>query len=335
VDKRYQVFVSSTYTDLVEERRLVTETLIKMGHIPAGMELFPAADEKQWEYIKRVIDDCDYYVLILGGRYGTTTSDGISYTEKEFDYAVSKGISVIALPHKNPEKLSFENSEKDPGLRGKLEAFREKVLQDRLIDFWIKPAELPGKLALALQTMINTHPAVGWVRADAAANEDVLSEIHLLRKEKAELEERVKTLSIAQSNSSYVYEDIAGLDDTVQVFGKYHDTISRRSSVWSTQLSWGDAFALIAPHLMERPNDTIVKNKIGTALFWKSKQASQGINPVINEELFKTLSLQFKALGLVTIEYLKTTKGGMALFWGLTQAGEETMYDRRIVRKES
>ena len=63
MEKRYQVFVSSTYTDLKEERRHVTQALMEMDCIPAGMELFPAADEEQWEFIKRVIDDCDYYLL--------------------------------------------------------------------------------------------------------------------------------------------------------------------------------------------------------------------------------------------------------------------------------
>lgn len=68
MDKRYQVFVSSTYTDLKEERRVVIETLMKVDCMPAGMELFPASDEEQLNFIKRVIDDCDYYRLVDGLR---------------------------------------------------------------------------------------------------------------------------------------------------------------------------------------------------------------------------------------------------------------------------
>ncbi|AHK17554.1 DUF4062 domain-containing protein [Thalassolituus oleivorans] len=103
MDKRYQVFVSSTYADLKEERQHVIQALMEMDCIPAGMELFPAADEEQWEFIKKVIDDCDYYLLVIGGRYGSTTDDGISYTEKEFDYAVQKGLKVVALIHGAPD----------------------------------------------------------------------------------------------------------------------------------------------------------------------------------------------------------------------------------------
>ena len=51
MDKRYQVFVSSTYADLKEERQHVIQALMEMDCIPSGMEVFPAADEEQWDFI--------------------------------------------------------------------------------------------------------------------------------------------------------------------------------------------------------------------------------------------------------------------------------------------
>lgn len=82
MDKRYQVFVSSTYMDLVEERLEVIKALLELDCIPCGMEYFPAASEESWSYIASLIDQCDYYVVIVGGRYGSTTEEGISFTEK-------------------------------------------------------------------------------------------------------------------------------------------------------------------------------------------------------------------------------------------------------------
>ena len=117
MDKRYQVFISSTYADLKEERRRVMQTVMELDCIPAGMELFPAADEEQFEFIKRVIDDCDYYLVIIGGKYGSTTSEGISYTEQEYDYAVSRSLKVLAFVHEDPDSIAFGKSEKDPELR--------------------------------------------------------------------------------------------------------------------------------------------------------------------------------------------------------------------------
>jgi hypothetical protein len=95
MQKKYQVFISSTYTDLVEERQIILRSILDLGHIPSGMELFSAADEEQFAYIKKIIDECDYYVLVIGGRYGSIDDSGISYTEKEYDYAVEKGVHVL------------------------------------------------------------------------------------------------------------------------------------------------------------------------------------------------------------------------------------------------
>jgi hypothetical protein len=71
MQKKYQVFISSTYTDLVQERQIILRSILDLGHIPSGMELFSAADEEQVAYIKKIIDECDYYVLVIGGRYGS------------------------------------------------------------------------------------------------------------------------------------------------------------------------------------------------------------------------------------------------------------------------
>lgn len=86
-DKKYQVFISSTYTDLAEERKKILDVLFMADCIPAGMDAFVAADTEQFEVIKKVIDLRDYYVLIIGKRYGSVHPDtGKSYTEMEYDY---------------------------------------------------------------------------------------------------------------------------------------------------------------------------------------------------------------------------------------------------------
>src|SRR5690349_14525975 len=106
MDKRYQVFVSSTYTDLHEARSEVMQALLELDCMPAGMELFPAANDAQWNWIKRVIDESDYYVVIIAGRYGTVNpTTGLSYTEMEYRYAVDSGKPVIAFPHEDPSRL--------------------------------------------------------------------------------------------------------------------------------------------------------------------------------------------------------------------------------------
>src|ERR1700683_1236401 len=109
-ERRYQIFVSSTYLDLIEERQAVTAALLQLNAFPSGMELFPAADDDAWTLIKRVIDEADYYLLIVAGKYGSVDpADGLSYTQKEYEYAVSKGKPVMAFLHADPGSIPSKN----------------------------------------------------------------------------------------------------------------------------------------------------------------------------------------------------------------------------------
>src|SRR4051794_10453066 len=97
VNKKFQIFISSTYEDLKEERDELIKTCMKMGHIPLGMEMFNAADEEQWLIIRRTIDLSDYYCVIVARRYGSRDKDGTGFTEKEFNYAASKAIPILGF----------------------------------------------------------------------------------------------------------------------------------------------------------------------------------------------------------------------------------------------
>jgi hypothetical protein len=134
VGKVYQVFVSSTYSDLKDERRGVSEILAKADHIPVGMELFPATDQQQLEYIKRIIDRSDYYVVIVGGRYGSLADDSVSFTEKEYEYTLSRKIPVLAFLHRNPEKIEVGKTDKNETQAKRLEAFRDRLSKGRMVD---------------------------------------------------------------------------------------------------------------------------------------------------------------------------------------------------------
>lgn len=187
MEKRYQVFVSSTFTDLQDERHGIMQTLMQLDCIPAGMELFPAADEEQWAFIQKVIDDCDYYLLIVGGRYGSTTTEGISFTEKEYDYAVSKGIHVIALLHGDLDQLPLGKSEIEEAARQKLTCFRARVSTGRLVKFWKLPAELLQQSVLSLTHAFKAHPRAGWIRGSEKVHAEVTNELTRLSRENLEL----------------------------------------------------------------------------------------------------------------------------------------------------
>lgn len=337
MDKRYQVFVSSTYADLQEERQHVLQALMEMDCIPAGMELFPAADEEQWKFIQTVIDDCDYYLLIIGGRYGSITSEGISYTEKEFDYAVKKGLKIVALVHGDPGSLPFDKSEQDPDLREKLSNFKEKVMTDRLVKFWGEAKELPGLVALSLTKTIKMYPAVGWVRADKIASNELFDELHDLRKKyDVLLNENTTLKEINEKNIPSIIEesdDLADLNSSFNINYTFRINSQLRPSSKSVSLTWDKMFAFIAPYLTETPNSHFVKGKIESLI--RIEEEIQNYYSVdIDDQDFQTISLQLKAYGLVNIERLKTIQGGYAQFWTLTSKGEKLMIQLRTIKKE-
>lgn len=330
MDKRYQVFVSSTYADLKDERQHVMQALMEMDCIPAGMELFPAADEEQWEFIKRVIDDCDYYLLIIGGRYGSTIKNGISYTEKEFDYAIERSLKVVALIHGALDDIPFGKSEQDPELRSKLFSFKVKVMDGRLVKFWKSAEDLPGLVALSMTKTIKMHPAVGWVRASHVANENILAEINELRKKNAELQQSLNEVSLQQRPT---IEGMSDIDSTFTVHGSYKEYRQGYSTLehtFESTISWREMFALISPYLVEHPNDTSVKLRLAQSLLERKGRIGDSIS--INDQEFKTITIQLKAYGLVKTTYTQTTKGGMALFWVLIQKGEQLMIESRVIR---
>jgi len=164
-----------------------------------------------------VIDDCDYYIVIIGGRYGSMTAEGISYTEKEFDYAFSIGMKIIALLHEDPDSLPVNKSDIDPDLRDNLQSFREKVTSNRLVKFWKSANELPGMVVLSLSKMIKTYPAVGWVRASSIASEELLLENIELRKQNSDFRSR---LIDSEEQKRSEISDIADFDSTITVGGK-------------------------------------------------------------------------------------------------------------------
>ena len=171
--KKYQVFVSSTYEDLKEERAAVTQCLLDNNCIPVGMEQFPASNMSQMEYIEKMLDDCDYYILIIGGRYGSLDDDGVGYTEKEYNYAQQKGIPVMAFVNLHPEKLPNEKCEH--ANIEKFKAFRDRVLNaKKLVKGYSDIGDLKANVVTAVNAAIREYPGIGWVRATDLLQEENL-----------------------------------------------------------------------------------------------------------------------------------------------------------------
>lgn len=327
MEKRYQVFVSSTYSDLKEERGKVMQTIMALDCIPAGMELFPAIDAEQFEFIKKIIDDCDYYILIVGGRYGSISEDGISFTEKEYDYAVSKNIPVLAFLHNDIKNLTFEKSEATEENREKLKAFRDKISRGRLVQFWTNADELNGKVAVSLTKTIKIYPAVGWVRANLQSNTESLQEINTLRKEIEILKNERNTINQKQNTG---IQDIAGIDEEIVIKGNVLKETDEEVDVfvklWEHTFKWSEIFIAIAPTFLETRADHTAKDEIGNILFEIVFPDESYYYGEISDKSFNMIKIQFMALGLINV----SDKGGIR--WKLSEKGIQKMLELSSIK---
>ncbi len=202
MEKKYQIFISSTYDDLKEERKKVQDTILSMYHFPIGMEMFSAADEEQWEIIKETIESSDYYVLIIANRYGTLIEEGedvgISYTEKEYRYAKSRNIPILAFIIDKSVPRNEKQLESSIKSQRKLKKFIEEVKTGRMVQWWESGDDLASKVMNSLNKQFIKGKRPGWIRTTDSVSSHELDkakdDIDNLKKLNEELKDKLYEL---------------------------------------------------------------------------------------------------------------------------------------------
>jgi len=345
MEKKYQVFISSTYIDLQKERQEVMNALLELDCIPSGMELFPATNEEQWDLIKDVIDECDYYILILGGRYGSLDNDNMGYTEKEYRYALDIGKPIISFLHKNPEELPKKNTEKTESGQKKFEDFR-KLVQQKMCKFWTTPQELGSNVSRSLIKLQKKHPGIGWVKGDLIPSQEASLEILELRKEIEKLEntlEEARTQAPKGTDNLAQGEDI--LEDITFSFkvrkqGDYN-TVGYTSSI---DLTWNEIFYKISPVMIDEATDyqfrvsveKLIQKEKGIQLKNSSDERFENTyitDVTVEDEFFQTIKVQLRALGLINKSTKSRSVKDTETYWTLTPYGDSVMNNLRAIKK--
>jgi hypothetical protein len=343
MEKRYQVFVSSTYEDLKAERQEVMHALLELDCMPSGMELFPAASEDQWSLIKKVIDECDYYIVISAGRYGSLGPQGVSYTEMEYRYALDTGKPTIAFLHKDPLQLPAARVEQTDDGKTRLNAFRG-LLQQKLCKFWETPAELGSVVSRSLVRLTKTTPGVGWIRADEATEALAAPEVLRLRKRIEELESRLQEArSFAPSGS----EKLAQGSDPYEVDLTF-ETTDKKGDSWNwnytIEITWDDLFYDVGPLMINEATDYQIRSALNETVRQasRSKRAQDAElkdhkrprNFRISDHDFQTVKIQLRALGLIAKSQRPRSIKDTDTYWTLTPYGDQALTTLRAIQKE-
>ncbi|HKL43370.1 MAG TPA: DUF4062 domain-containing protein [Clostridia bacterium] len=216
MDKKLQVFISSTYTDMKLERQAAVEAILSASHIPAGMELFSAGNESQLQVIKRWIDESDIFLLILGGRYGSIEpKSSKSYIHLEYEYALKKEIPLFAIvinedylekkvKNKGINFIERENSKA-------LEKFREQVLKN-FCKFFSDIKDIKLAIHKTLNDFINRYDFSGWVNGEeytqykeiVKLNRIVMNDNIELKKQIEQYKEKLKRIKSLHSDEKVI-----------------------------------------------------------------------------------------------------------------------------------
>ncbi len=325
---KYQIFVSSTYEDLKQERDLVIKAILEMGHIPVGMEMFSAGDEEQWKLIAKQIEDCDYYIVIVAFRYGSEDGN-ISYTEKEYDYAINIGVPTLGFLINDDAGWNASHVDKKKDKVEKLVQFKEKIKR-KMVKYWADKNDLYGKISIALMKQFNTNPRIGWIRADQSSGPEILKEISRLSKENSDLRQQIErhnnkknqaikdkfrqTLAILKNNKrniSFYYTYSTGWED-------------------STEFSLFEIFNLIAPNLMIELSQEYCSKYIGVMLK-PNKDATLREKWGTPRNKTNQVLADLNVLELITPSSRKHKLNDENQYWTITDFGKEIYKE---VRKE-
>ncbi len=270
--RKLQIFLSSTYEDLVDHRLAAMEAILAAGHIPAAMEQFSPGDETAWDKIKRWIDESDAFILILGGRYGSINPEsGKSYVEMEYEYALEKKkpfFAVVVSDDHHERRLrkigilvdERENPEK-------YKAFKAAVTKWHC-RFWNSRKDIQNVIFQKLPEWAQREDLVGWVRGDEATNPETANELARLSRENADLR---ASAGAGEAFSGLHLADLVRLMSAREVSPQELQTASSGDVRWRPQTSrvhnlleaFKDIFGVLTAGRYVSPNGSIL-DEMGT-----------------------------------------------------------------------
>lgn len=320
------------------------QALLELDCIPSGMELFPAANEDQWSLIKRVIDDCDYYIVIIAGRYGSIGATGISFTEMEYRYALEKGKPILAFLHEEPEKIAAEKYEKEKEKRQKLDEFRSFAKQ-KLVKFYNTPSELGSVVSRSLIRLIKDYPAIGWVKGDNLSSDAAKAEILTLKARVSELENQIAVSAAVKIED---YDTLAQGSDSFTIEARISvsnkDTPFRHEYyLWNAKTNWNEIFKNISPLLIDEAGSKEINDTLSAYILTNERQRiisnfeeNKNIGSLsIKDQSIHQIVVQLFAIGLIEKGTKRRPINDKDTYYKLTQPGEKLMYQLRAIRKDA
>lgn len=165
--EKYKVFIGSPFFGLEEQRRAAIRAVINWGQIPITLDDFSPQRQRDLDFIRRAIKDCQIYILIIGHRYGNTIEiqgvnkgEEISYTQFLFEEALEG--DLVPLVFLKDEQLAITEIMNDENILEKeteinrLKSLHETIKKEGVfLNFWSDNTNLEEVCGRALAQVIN------------------------------------------------------------------------------------------------------------------------------------------------------------------------------------
>ena len=163
MNKVYTAFISSAFESLRDERNIVIDSLLDLRILPIGMEHFTVSTNGEFSDIQELIDESDFFIMLMGKCYGSCDEKGISWTEREYEYAIEKGKPAVVIRCKE----LVENLEKDENLLSDDE--KRQIEFSKKISFGARNVSDEFPIKTIIGQFFNTHnfaKCIGWTRIE-------------------------------------------------------------------------------------------------------------------------------------------------------------------------
>jgi tetratricopeptide (TPR) repeat protein len=137
--------ISSTVRGLPEHRKEVMDACLRQGMFPMMMEHLPASNAEAISISLKLVDEADIYIGVFAHYYGYVPKENntqqISITEMEYERAVARKIPRLIFVIGKAHPLIIDDMEQGIGA-DKLKAFKERVLNENIVNFFNSPTDL-------------------------------------------------------------------------------------------------------------------------------------------------------------------------------------------------
>lgn len=316
--------------------------LLEQGLVPTGLESREAETSNNlMPVVQKLIDSSDYFILIVGARYGTLSPMGLSEVHREYIYAATKRKPIIAFIHDNPALLPAAQQPTTQDERVRREDF-VRLLEEKVpCHRWTSESALKDVARKVIPNLIREHRAPGWVRADqggvagkTVSNSEVASlkaRIAALEKERDDFLQQARPPLKTLARGS----DQVALDYSCNVY----EGGDCKLAMVTARLDWDQAFSCVAPLMLNPASEPVMQKALEDFISRKAlndvqkdfPRAHAVRNVVMAAHSFNQIKVHLRTLGLISKSSERDNRG--LPLWQLTTHGDNTMSQVMAVKR--